>query len=371
MNRRRALIGLVLLVWLLGISQNAETALFWGAGLSDLKQGVRSQTVSVCFVGDAPTSRTARVDQILSYIKEFEYVANVKFNYLGTCPAPTAQSNGNDFHDGDIRVVIPGISISGTGAVPGKGCPMFLENGKYNGKNDGWGSWSNAPWDLPGNRACLYNLKLGDDPSPPPGGSAGNPPSSVPYLNHTLHEFGHALGLGHEHERNDVDKTNCKANGYGGGAGNGFMTPYDKQSVMHYQFLTCAINGNYDNNGLSARDNLAIHILYPEETRVAEFVGTTTVRTSTQMALRSAWKERGANVDYVAKDFAWKLSGTTVSTTPELNRVFTTPQTLKLEFSYRDFLGRNYSYTGVVRVLDPKTFNQQIAGPTAARLPLL
>ena len=68
-----------------------------------------------------------------------------------------------------------------------------------------WGSFSNFPNDLPNARACVYNLKLGDD------GSGG-----VAYLNHTLHEFGHALGLAHEHIRSDVDTTICTAPGFGG-----------------------------------------------------------------------------------------------------------------------------------------------------------
>lgn len=76
----------------------------------------------------------------------------------------------------DIRVLLPFTSAPWTG---------------------GWGSWSNAPNDLATNRANLYNLKLGGEPY---GASA------MPYLNYTLHEFGHALGLSHEPERNDVEK---------------------------------------------------------------------------------------------------------------------------------------------------------------------
>src|SRR5262245_9909627 len=315
MRKRILLIGLVFIGLLMGLSHKGETALFWGAGLSDLKQGVRNKIVSVCFIGNAVTSRHGRVQQILDFLKEFEYAANVKFNYLGKCPAPIKQPNGDDFYDGDVRVVIPSIDVSGSGQIPGIGCQAFLEGGKYNGKNNGWGSWSNPPWELSVNRPCLYNLKLGDDPSPPPGGTAGNPPSATPYLNHTLHEFGHALGLSHEHERSDVDKANCTAAGYGGGASSGFMTPYDKRSVMHYQFLSCGINGNYDNNGLSVWDKLALHILYPEDARVAEFVGTTVVCASIPLRLHSAWKDQGANINYVANDFVWRLSGQTVSTT--------------------------------------------------------
>jgi hypothetical protein len=353
---------------------------------------VRSKTISLCFVGDAVTSRPDRVEQVLMYMREFEYAANIRFVSVAghpveqafdqdpnnlKCPPPTKQANGNDFYNCDIRIVLrntAGTKVAswpgegGTGPVPGQGCPMFLKDGKYDSNNNGWGSWSNAPNDLGPNRACLYNLKLGDDPWPPPGGSAGTPPSSVPYLNHTLHEVGHALGLAHEHERNDVDKTlGCSEKGYGGGVSSGLMTPYDRHSMMHYQFLSCGINGNYDNTGLSEWDRLALHILYPEDTRVAEFVGTTVVRAGSTMQLQSAWKARGANITSVASNFQWRLGSTTFSTMPDLmvNLVF--PGNYTSQFSHNDFLGRNYSFTGVVRVLDGATYDRTIAAPVAAQ----
>jgi hypothetical protein len=150
----------------------------------------------VCFVGDAITSRPGRVQQVMSYIRHFEYAANIKFPAAPVaCPAPTTLPNGSEVYDGDIRVVLPFTSGKFYGMVPGVGCKMFLDSaGNYDGGNDGGGSWSNAPNDLATNRGCQYNLKLNDD------GAGG-----VPYLNHTLHEFGHALGLSHEHARTDVD----------------------------------------------------------------------------------------------------------------------------------------------------------------------
>ena len=98
-------------------------------------------------------------------------------------------------------------------------------SGNYNGNNDGWGSWSNAPDDLAAHRSCLYNLKLGDDPW-----------NDTPYLNHTLHEFGHGLGLSHEHVRDDANISSCTESGYGGNYSDGKITAYDKRSVMHYDF---------------------------------------------------------------------------------------------------------------------------------------
>jgi hypothetical protein len=251
----------------------ADAALYWF-------HGARGDTVSVCFVGDAVTSRPARVAEVLRYLRSSNSV-NVRFDYLGPCPPPQAQPNGDDFFPGDIRVVLPhttGTKLStwsgpeGTGPVPGKGCAVFLrDDGKYcdsscnkDSNNDRWGSWSTGPDDLDTDRACLYNLKLGDDPW-----------NATPYLNHTLHEFGHALGLAHEHVREDVDWAACSAESYGGTATDGHLTPYDRRSVMHYRFAPCGSNGNYDYTGLSRYDRLGLRILYPEANRHAEYVGAT------------------------------------------------------------------------------------------------
>ena len=333
---RAAVLGGALM---LASTVGAHGGLYWDSG-------VRSKTVTVCFVGDALTSRPARVQQILSYINNYEYAANVRFSSLGTCPAAGKQANGDDYYDGDIRFVIPGTSVDATVQVPGKGCPA--------GDNSGWGSWSNSPNDLTTHRSCLYNLKLGDDPW-----------NATPYLNHTLHEVGHALGLAHEHARKDVDHSICNAANFGGNA-TSYLTTYDRYSVMHYKFASCGINGNYDYTGLSDRDRLAVHILYPEDVQVAEFVGTTVVTTNANLVLGSAWKQRGAVLDFVANDFSWKILGNVVATSPDLNTHLSAGD-YTLQYAYKDFLGRNYSYSGRVHVLEPETFGRIISGPIAAR----
>lgn len=353
METRRVWYGLPLLAVLLG-ALPAQASLYW-------QHGVRSTTPSVCFVGDALTSRPDRVQQVLDYIHDFERAANIRFNYLGTCPASIVQSNGNDWFGGDIRVVLPGTSVSGTGMVPGNGCPMFLDsNGNYNGDNNGWGSWSNPPDELTTNRGCRYNLKLGDDADA----------FGVPWRNHTLHEFGHALGLAHEHVRNDVDSATCSASGYGGSASSGHLTPYDRYSVMHYQFLTCGIDGNYGHSGLSAWDQLALHILYPEPVRVAELVGRTVIRTTEPLNLSSAWGARGATLSVVASSFSWTLGGISYSTSSSLSS-WLGAGTYALQFSHADFLGRTYSYSGTVKVLTPADYAEQVVTPVSTRLLLM
>jgi hypothetical protein len=353
MTRRLGLVA-ALLALLLFLADGARAGLYW-------QLGVQTKLVSVCFVGDALTSRPFRVQQVLHYIREFEYAANVKFPVGGvTCAAPTRRPDGTEAYDGDIRVVLPHTSISGTGAVPGVGCPSFRDSmGNYTGGNEGWGSWSNAPNDLATNRSCLYNLKLGDD------GAAG-----VPYLNHTLHEFGHALGLRHEHERTDVDRTlGCTESGFGGN-GTAFLTRYDQRSVMHYKFSSCNINGNYDNAGLSDLDRLSVHILYPEDDQVAEYVGTTVVPSSSHVVLQSAWGIRGGDLAFVARSFEWRVGGIVRSTSSVMD-VQLPVGDHSFQFSHGDFLGRSYSYVGTIRILTPAAFATQTAAVAAAQLPLL
>lgn len=341
---RLVMTALVLTVAFFG--ERVDASLYWNAG-------VRSSTVTVCFVGDALTARPQRVQQVLTYIKEFSYAANITFNVLGTCPASQPQPSGNDWFDGDIRIVIPNTSVSGEGKVPGQGC--YLTDDEYQpGDNMGWGSWSHSPQDLGPRRGCLYNLKLGDDGW-----------NSVPYLNHTLHEVGHALGLAHEHQRNDVDRTICSANGFGGGVGGGFLTVYDRFSVMHYMFATCGINGNYDNTGLSPLDQLGVHMLYPENNPVAEFSGTTVLRTTDRLALKSAWALRGGVLSFVGKDYQWRVNGTVVGNQPDLTMALPEGEHT-LEYMHADFLGRNYHYHGKVRVVSPDRFTRSVAGPLSA-----
>ncbi|MCP4689715.1 MAG: hypothetical protein GY859_16800, partial [Desulfobacterales bacterium] len=306
----------------------AHSGLYWF-------HGVRTSPISVCFVGNAVTERPDRVAQILEYLREYEHYANIRFVQpepgSWQCPAPGTQPDGSAFYDGDIRVVIPEINVSMSGPIPGAGCTA--------GNPDS--SWSHPPDERELHRSCLFNLRLGDD------GDA----DGVPWLSHTLHEFGHALGLSHEHERNDANDPTCTGDGAPGETSAGFMTPYDRDSVMHYEDLSCGIAGNYSQAGLSARDKLAVHILYPEANRAAEFVGKTVIRSGETLNLQSAWQWRGANMDFAASDFQWRINGALAGSGPSLSMKIDAPGVYSLQFSYSDFLDRAYNYTGVVRVL--------------------
>ncbi|MCI5145619.1 MAG: hypothetical protein D3923_08820, partial [Candidatus Electrothrix sp. AR3] len=182
-------------------SPTAHAALYWSAG-------VRDKEISLCFAGDTVTSRPDRVRQIAGYLQHFEEAANIHFLTLdGTTIRQAASQNGdiqklacsgNDnesYYAGDIRVALMNTGVKVAPAidmVPGLGCTQKI----------GGASWSHPPSALEEHRSCQYNLKLGDDDLDMTVGKPGYS-TGIPWLNHTLHEFGHALGLSHEHIRND------------------------------------------------------------------------------------------------------------------------------------------------------------------------
>jgi hypothetical protein len=90
-------------------------------------QGIRTTPVPVCFVGDALTSRPARVAQILGDINGYTLAAGVRFTYLGTCPA-SAPQGGKDCFGGDVRAVIRSTSAY-TVSLAGTDLPRRVHNG--------------------------------------------------------------------------------------------------------------------------------------------------------------------------------------------------------------------------------------------------
>ncbi len=360
--------------WLSFKTPPAQASLYWF-------QGVRGKNSAVCFAGNAVDVRADRVREIAGHLQQFEYAANVRFLTIdGTpiqdaaapggniqklaCPAPT-WVGGQDYYDGDIRVALlnTNVPVDPPGTVPGTGCTVAMVGS----------SWSGSPNDLAINRPCQYNLKLGDDDTDMTVGKPGIP-TGTPWLNHTLHEFGHALGLSHEHVRVD-ENAQCvpaSANGYHT-ATTGFITPYDKNSIMHYRFWPDEVpqcsgqtGTNYSNDGLTAYDALALHIMYPEDVPAAEFTGVTVVKTGEAVVLRAAWTQRGAT-GFAVSNFQWRVDDLLWSTSDTLNSTFS-PGNHTLQFSYQDFLDRNYSYTGTIRVLDAATFDAQTAAVAQAQL---
>jgi hypothetical protein len=336
------LLLLILSVWLV-MPTPVWPAAYWF-------HGVRSRDVTVCFAGNAVTARPARVREIVGHLQRYQYAANVKFkalsgkslaeeagptgnlNALG-CPAPTQQPNGTDSYAGDVRVALwsTNVDLNPPGMVPGVGCtqPKVAS------------SWSNPPDELELKRACQYNLVLGDDAD-----STG-----TPYLNHTLHEFGHALGLVHEHARTDENAQCVPASSdeYHA-ASSGFITPYDKNSVMHYWWSAATIPNcqhtgtNYSQAGLTGFDALAVHIMYPEDIRAVEFYGDTVIR-------RESCTPRGRpgkNMGFV-KQLAMAGRRYPVETPPSLSLAGLGPAHTPLHFTRR--LSPALHLNGTVRVL--------------------
>ncbi|NOZ06228.1 MAG: hypothetical protein GXP41_07750 [Chloroflexi bacterium] len=364
--------------WMVGqvifSSPPAQASLYWF-------QGVRGKNTAVCFAGNAVDVRTDRVREIVGHLQQFEYAANIRLLTIdGTpirdaaasggniqklaCPAPT-WVNSQNYYDGDIRIALwkTNVPVDPPGMVPGVGCTVPLVGS----------SWSGSPNDLAANRPCQYNMKLGDDDTDMTVGKPGVH-TGTPWLNHTLHESGHAFGLSHEHVRVD-ENAHCvpsSADGYHT-ATTGFITPYDKNSVMHYRFWPDEVpqcsgqtGTNYSNDGFTAYDKLALHIMYPEDVRVAEFTGKTVVKTGEPVVLRATWTQRGAT-SFAITNFQWRVDNLLWSTSDTLNSTFSQGNHT-LQFSYQDFLGRNYGYTGTIRVLDAASFNEQMAAVQQAQL---
>lgn len=357
---RFLIIGLA--VWLLMPSP------VWPAGY--WFHGVRGRDITVCFAGNAVSIRPDRVREIVGHLTRFEQAANVRFMALSgkrlsfeasptgninalACPAPTQQPNGDDYYAGDVRVALwnTNVDTNPPGKVPGKGCTQDKEAS----------SWSNPPDELELKRSCQYNLVLGDDADA----------TGTPYLNHTLHEFGHALGLVHEHARAD-ENAQCVPtwhDEYHTVTG-GYITPYDKDSVMHYWWSATTLpncqqtGSNYSQAGLTAYDRLAVHIMYPEDVRTVEFYGNTVIRSGETLQLISAWQAQGAT-SFATANWAWTIDGVVRSTAPTLAMAGLSPGEHSLEIAHDDFLGRHYTFSGKIRVLTNDEYTR-LMGANAA-----
>jgi len=366
-SRPWRLLVIALVIWLV-MPTPVWPAAYWF-------HGVRGRDITVCFAGNAVSVRPDRVREIVGHLSRFEQAANIRFLALSgkslsfeagrtgnlnalACPAATQQPNGDDYYAGDIRVALwsTNVDTNPPGKVPGKGC---IQDKKAS-------SWSNPPDELELKRACQYNLVLGDDADA----------TGTHYLNHTLHEFGHALGLVHEHARadenaqcvpSDIDEYHAVTTGY--------ITPYDKDSVMHYwwpasKVPNCQQTGsNYSQAGLTEYDKLALHIMYPEDVRTVEFNGDTVIRAGQTLQLVSAWQAQGAT-SFATANWSWKVDGITRSTAPTLTLGGLSVGEHTLAVSHDDLLGRHYTYSGKVRVMTDEAYRQMIAANTAAQAAL-
>lgn len=347
--------------------------------------GILGRDITVCFVGDAVTTRAVFVQQIRNYLARHSAVANIDYNFLGACAAPTVDASGNQVFAGTMRVVLPGTSVPfnlvGTPTsvpMPGIGCtrsapwrtdanglPVLDASGN---RIDAGPSFGIFPTErTPGNDThCQWNVRLGDD------GDA----SGVPWRNHTLHEFGHSLGFAHEFERDDARDFTTAAgcntttqatdwiNGLPAkGSGNTRFTsaPYDLGSTMNYTMSHCPnYVGNYSHAGLGELEQLSLHFMYPEDVRVAEFLGATVVEAGKPAQLQGLWEARGASTGTLGmvKSYEWKQANQILSTGPSVTIPTATYGPLTITLRYTDHWGRTHNATIAVRVLDAANFRK-------------
>lgn len=361
-----------------------------GSWRSGLAWNGKGPDFSLCFAGDSVDAIPDRVLETLDHLRHFEWAANIKFHPPGNktiriqsgkplvatdwrCPDTGSDENPAEGDLGDIRILLWTIFNDNwwyTMPVGGHYCTIANDPPNYD-----WGATGSGP-NL--SKWCNFNVKLSEIHS-----------VGIFYLNHTLHEIGHKLGLGHEFDRSDEDLTCDFGNIVVGSIENGeravvdgvepeiecammsepmiFMTKFDRDSVMHYSFANCPVIGNVASTGFSALDKLALRILYPEDNLFAEFTGVRIIKVGQQLSLKNSWKQSGAIIDGdypIAKNFLWKVDGVQRATTPDLS-ISLSEGIHSLEYSYQDFFGRTYSAQSQVEVLSSTAFDQRMASQAA------
>ena len=130
--------------------------------------------------------------------------------------------------------------------------------------------------------------------------------------------------------------------------------------LMRVSFAAPSYTETRANSVFSAKQNVT-------ETYVATYVGTTVIRTTEPLSLRSV----ATNRETTLIDFVWKLNGQVVSTSPELVIPLTAPGDYVLGLSHGDTQGRNYATSITVRAMEPTEYDAMMAAvQAAAHLPL-
>jgi hypothetical protein len=319
----------------------------------------RASGLTVCFVGSAVTGNPARVAEIVSDLRWFEWFSGVKFRHVGTCQTAQTTADNLDYYPEDIRLRIRGSNVTVSGTTnPGRGCTMKVVSSSF-------GGYPNEDVD----HHCLFNGQLWDDADP----------TGDPWLNHSLHEIGHMLGLGHEHLRSDLDFSkfvasaqfpNCKSSSrYDKSLTGVFLTPYDSRSVMHYANHDCGVDGNYGTEGLSSLDQMAFHILYPEPQPIAEISGRFVVPHDQPQIYDVMWLRRGASLS-VLKRVEWYVDGT-LRATANSGKLAFIAGTHSLRLRYVDVLDRTYDTSYRVTALTPLELRKRLSAVGAATSALL
>jgi len=163
--------------------------------------------------------------------------------------------------------------------------------------------------------------------------------------NNYLHEFGHALGFRHEHER--LDATCERA----GDDVSGYMTRYDVNSVMHYVRTAaehgCVAPGNWGEDGLTALDFFGASMLFPRSLFAGVWGALGFVEGGSSHLL-TAWEDRGAYVDAAQpaqsalRNVRWTLDGALRATTPSVTLQGLGAGTYPLRLEFEDMWNRHH-----------------------------
>lgn len=337
----------------------SQSQLAYSGVLNQTGKSVLGKNIEYCFIGDSVTNNPVRVAEIQNFIIEFTNAININFIYKGTCPPPSILGNGNENYGEMHRLNITGSDVPNQATIPGIGCTAAWVNS----------SFSMFPQEAADNSSCLFTSVIWDD---------ADPTTGLRYRNHTLHEFGHALGLAHEHRRTDAPVSTCPEPGFGPDANESisgtFLTPYDSNSVMNYYFPTCGIFGNYSQLGISALDIVSLRVLYPEEGNIASMIGRTTVRPNQSIDLTAGPSIYGAKED-ITKDAKWTLSEinnpTHIITGTGINVSLQAPTGRYIgKLTYKDLLDRTFENTFIVNVLSNKQYLTEVLAASISFPPI-
>jgi len=116
---------------------------------------------------------------------------------------------------------------------------------------------------------------------------------------------------------------------------------------MNYTIPGCpGYVGNYSQNGLGELKKISLHFMYPENQRVAEFIGRTLIATGEMTVLRGLWEVRGAafTVHQMITNYVWlDQAAGVLSTAPYVALSYLTPGKHNLTLIYVDYLGRAFA----------------------------